>query len=228
MSEDAQLWFWSEWWVSDLPFCHKELQNQKEYVEPLDWGIGHSKGLRSLREEKPKDELQIHPSFLPGFTFQTATKERNQSSSQGEGNRSRMSTAQLAVVWARVPRMTELPGKSPETYRGVSLSPCLNTKLKWCRACPGLEQVLEGCGINGNSRRCLVWGGIRVPTSQSRQTVQNSSGTQLLEYLGEELFQPQSEESSVTALKKTPNKPGKDAIDPLVNKLPTRTNFNIL
>lgn len=96
-------------------------------------------GLWSLREEKPKDELQIHPSFLPGFPSKLQPKKgtwRQLSGCRGHkapcnygaGCGVGLGTQDEGASQGRVQKPTE------GHPWGVS-----NTKLDWYRARPGQE-----------------------------------------------------------------------------------------
>lgn len=101
------------------------------------FGVEHRYvGLWLLRGEKAEDNLQMHRSFLPKSTFQTAVGGGG-AHEQQPGWRKQMS------VSAPEPAAVLLPGtreeraspteESPETYKGVCFSPCPNTKLHSCR-----------------------------------------------------------------------------------------------
>lgn len=139
MSEDTQLWCWS---LTLLPSRTTELE---EVCGTTSFGYWtqYKKGLWPWREEKPKDELPVYPSFLPGFTFQSATKERNQRAAARAKATKRVYVS--CVAGCSSGRGTEdeeaSQGRAQKSAESFPWVFGLSTKLKWYRACPGLVGV---------------------------------------------------------------------------------------
>lgn len=152
-----------------------DIKLEKVDETTVSWCWTADTGLYSLREQKPKHELQIRPSFLPGDTFQTATKERGARKPQSAWKKQKSAFQLLSLLqfWGRILERRELHREaSPEIYKGVSLNPCPDTKLDLHRA----RLCMPRSRVAIEIPRCLVLEDIRV--QPARVAMLNNSGVQ--------------------------------------------------